>query len=228
MKKTLAIAALMFGAVALAPSASAAVTCVDNVSYSTYLGGSCMIDGLTFSNFTFGTSSGGGASSIAASGVTVKVINGPEFGFEFDTGMSVSAGQFQDILISFVVTGPISDLHASFNGSFTGTGSTSDTETFCKNGTTLPPLSGCLQANQGQYTLTNPPFNLAPPPLVFSPTLTSIAISKDINVTGGNGTATISQITDTFSTVPEPMTLSMMGIGLLGLGLMRRRQQGKK
>jgi len=28
--------------------------------------------------------------------------------------------------------------------------------------------------------------------------------------------------------VPEPMTLSMMGIGLLGLGLMRRRQMGKK
>lgn len=28
--------------------------------------------------------------------------------------------------------------------------------------------------------------------------------------------------------VPEPMTLSMMGLGLLGLGVMRRRQQGRK
>jgi hypothetical protein len=30
------------------------------------------------------------------------------------------------------------------------------------------------------------------------------------------------------SAVPEPMTFSMMGLGLLGLGVMRRRQQGKK
>jgi len=30
------------------------------------------------------------------------------------------------------------------------------------------------------------------------------------------------------SAVPEPMTFSMMGLGLLGLGVLRRRQQGKK
>ena len=50
-----------------------------------------------------------------------------------------------------------------------------------------------------------------------------------------NGTA--GQVAGTFlnldnvinqTTVPEPMTLSMMGLGLLGLGLMRRRQMGKK
>jgi hypothetical protein len=32
----------------------------------------------------------------------------------------------------------------------------------------------------------------------------------------------------TQTAVPEPMTLSMMGLGLLGLGVMRRRQQGRK
>jgi hypothetical protein len=232
MKKSLAVLAMSFGVIALAPAASASV-CADNVAYSTYVGGSCTIDGLTFSNFSFSSS---GTTMLPASSVTVKVINGPTFGFEFDTSMSAGIGQTEDILVSFVVTGAISDLHASFNGSFSGAGTSSDTETYCENGTLLPPAANCSGQNQtlGQLSLTNPPFNIAPPPVNFLPVLSSIAISKDINVTGGSnvdhpGTATISQITDTFSTpVPEPMTLSMMGIGLLGLGLMRRRQQGKK
>jgi len=226
-KKVLAISALLFGAVLVASGAPA---CGPG-TYDTYIAGggiTCQIGSLVFSNFSFSSSAGVPATAIPATGVTVTPLNlGAEFGFQFGTGMSVASG-FQDIIISFVVTGNITDLHASFNGSFSGTGTSSDTETFCKNGISLPPLGSCAVVNQGQYNLTNPPQNLAPAPLVFNPALTSIAISKDINVTAGaNGTATISQVTDTFS-VPEPMTLSMMGIGLLGLGLMRRRQMGKK
>jgi hypothetical protein len=67
--------------------------------------------------------------------------------------------------------------------------------------------------------------------------LTSPAyIYKDISVDGRTGNVfgaadagALSGFTQSFHTaVPEPMTLSMMGLGLLGLGLVRRRQQGKK
>ena len=224
MKKILlGVAPLLFGAVMLAPSASAAAACV-NGTYATYVGTSCTIDGLLFSNFDFGSS---GTTVLDASTVSVKVINGPTFGFEFDTSMSVGANQTEDILIGFIVSGTISDLHASFNGAYSGTGTSSDTETYCQNGTALPPAANCSGTGQvlDQVKLTNPPFVLTVPPVDFVPSLTTIAISKDINVSGGpNGTATISQITDTFSTpVPEPVTFSLMGVGLLGLGLLKKR-----
>ena len=51
------------------------------------------------------------------------------------------------------------------------------------------------------------------------------------NPTGNGGTAGVFLNLDdviTQTPVPEPMTLSLMGAGLLGLGLMRRRQMGKK
>jgi hypothetical protein len=53
-----------------------------------------------------------------------------------------------------------------------------------------------------------------------------VFINKDIQF---NGFMAMSEVTNShLSGVPEPMTLSMMGIGLLSLGLLRRRQAGKK
>ena len=44
-------------------------------------------------------------------------------------------------------------------------------------------------------------------------------------VASANGfTNSVSATYDTTSSVPEPMTLSMMGFGLLGIGLLRRRK----
>jgi len=49
----------------------------------------------------------------------------------------------------------------------------------------------------------------------------------DLDVHQGNGTAAISQVINTFQQtgVPEPMSCFLLGSGLLGLGLLRKRSQ---
>jgi hypothetical protein len=79
--------------------------------------------------------------------------------------------------------------------------------------------------------LTNGTVNplLAPPDTAVANsfnTVQSAFIQKDIRIGQGGF---ISDFTESHhAPVPEPMTLSMMGIGLLSLGLLRRRQAGKK
>jgi hypothetical protein len=53
--------------------------------------------------------------------------------------------------------------------------------------------------------------------------VSSISVTKNINVTSGvNGTASIANVSDTFS-APEPLSFVLLGSGLLGIALMRRR-----
>ena len=48
----------------------------------------------------------------------------------------------------------------------------------------------------------------------------------DVHVSGGNGTITFAVYGDkTSSEVPEPATLAMLGLGLVGLGIARRRMK---
>jgi PEP-CTERM motif-containing protein len=54
-------------------------------------------------------------------------------------------------------------------------------------------------------------------------TITSILLA--VNTTGFTNSVSATYDSTGAATVPEPMTLSMMGFGLLGLGLLRRRKQ---
>jgi len=130
-------------------------------------------------------------------------------------------------LIQYDVSDPsgITDLELGFNGAPTGTGLASVAEGFCLSATSVV---GCSAGNSGSINVSNP--SSSKPPAQFNNSIsfgavTLIAVSKDINVTSGiNGTAAISQVTNQFSqSVPEPLPFMMLGSGLVGLGLLRRR-----
>ncbi len=115
----------------------------------------------------------------------------------------------------------LNELTLFFNGSHTGTGLSGVTEQYCVGGT----LTSCPQAT-AQIKVTNPPQNFND--MVFFAVTNTVSVSKDINVTSGtNGTAAISQVINTFQQtgVPEPMSCFLLGSGLLGLGLLRKRSQ---
>jgi hypothetical protein len=219
----------------IAPAAMASMTTCPTATLDQYLtpNFTCTSGNLLFSNFGYAPSASPVGVLIPATSISVtpQVMTGNE-GFQFADGWNVgtqagNTSSFQDSLISFTISTvnhakTLDELTLFFNGTFTGTGLSNVTEQYCAGGT----LTSCPQAT-GQIKVTNPPksFN----DTVFFAPVNTLSVSKDIGVSSGsNGTANISQVINTFDQtggVPEPMSCFLLGTGLLGLGLLRKRSQ---
>ena len=244
---------VLVGLVAMGAVASAAVApCPTGKTLADYiaLGATgCQIDDKVFSNFAY---SGGQGGVPQAGQVNVTPDNTP-----FNPGVNFGANWTlfgpnlsEDFHLSFTVDvlaggRPIGDDSLGIDiGQVVGVNSLiTVNETVCLGGNFTNPAggTGCTNPTSSLSAFDASNSNKTFDHNIFLPaSYTHIQVFKDIGLQTGlcpnsdtnaacvNPVANFSSLSQNFSEVPEPMTLSMMGLGLLGLGLVRRRQPGKK
>lgn len=206
MKKLLFFAGL--AAMGSVPAFASLVSCAtgtdgSGVTNGTVLDltGTCSAAGSTFSNFVVDAATGFGSGGLTGLSVTVYEDTSNPDNLDFVTTNLGSA----DIQIYFQASPGVSEISLNGEGE-------NITEYVCSAPVTVG-LESCSNSS-------------------------GVALGGELSTSGTTSESINSATTDYFekddsggsafeegfgSTVPEPMTLSMLGIGLLGLGLARRR-----
>lgn len=207
--KTLLITAIA----ALVPIASHAASVTSSPSLS--------IGGLAFNDFSCTVSNGGiYATPNHCDQINVNTITQPGTGIEFSSGFFAGPFSFDDATLDYNVSSVsgITAVGLDFNGTFFGYAVSSVTESvYDANGNWVTTayvscgsdsLGGCYRNDE---ILLNGVYN-------------DLHIVKDIHTTGIMGISESSVIDQTFAQAPEPGSLALMGIGLLGAGSFLRRR----
>lgn len=207
-------------------------TCEDGASLEDYIGlGStgCVIGDKVFSDFTYATLFANDATPVAAADVIVHTIAGPDIGLTFEgEWYSTFTGVLSQTLSYTVgtVSGRplIKDNTLTF---YAYTGITSDPfasviESKCL-GAAFSPYPTCGGTIASLIVFDSPLISQDTAHLDFSP-VSIVGVRNVIFVSGGTGTAEIESFTNTFSQVPEPGLLLLLGAGASGSLVHRLRK----
>jgi hypothetical protein len=183
---------------------------------------SCFVTGspLTFSNFTVSPGAGFTGATVGIGASFTQYVGGVTY-LDFQIGgiLGPGAPMSGDIILTYQVNGPLNGLDIDLQATpGNGGGSISVFEIACK-----VPVSGGSCPLPNSNTLAN--FSATSSGFTdheartFA-TQTSTWIYKDIQF---NNAGMSDFVNSHSSPVPEPVTISLVGAGLLGLGLIRRR-----
>jgi hypothetical protein len=181
-----------------------------------------------FGNFFFSYNDTDGIASddLTRSNVTLSTVsNVIGFGLQFQQPLLAIGPVIKDIVFQYTatVTDPnflISDIHLSITGSAGNGGlGTVGEQAF---------VGGFGATSVGQIQASIPGLSTGATNIV--PAVTELWVQKDVIVTGGsaaNGFASISVIDQTYSQsqVPEPSTVFLVGLGLLGVVAVNRKRK---
>lgn len=203
-------------------ASAAPVSCDPQVADVTTLGSAgCTVTGssLIFSNFAVSAIGGVtratvGLSDVAGTGVLGSEV---ELGFQLNLAFANASDPTGDLLLTYQVTGGISGVDINIQGTpVASPNQITVTETVCS----VAFVSGACPTIDllGSYAVTSTNGSDALGNITFAYT-TPVYIKKDISFNGA-----ITSEFDNSQLVPEPMTFSLMGAGLLGLGILGRRR----